>query len=329
MIDVMSRDTETTRPAVPSRPAATGASPSAGVLLPAPTPSFTHRVDERDVLVTRWWRRSETEFAFDLDWSGDHCFFDAAPGAAHSEMLVAQTIRQTGLLVAHAGLGITRSHEFLMDSMRYETHPHRPTAGRAPGPMTATAVCVRSGRRTLDIGITVRHAGGVFLTSSSRFGWVSKDVYRRLRGAYAAARPAPAPAPESPALVGRRTESEVALAPAGRPGRWLLRGDTGNPALFDHAVDHVPGLVLAEAAHQAAYAFVGDPAFCPVSTAVTARQYVEFDAPCWIEAREVPTRRRGARAVEVVGVQRGRTTFSCVIEGVRSPAFGSGPVSGA
>ncbi|WP_281275492.1 AfsA-related hotdog domain-containing protein [Saccharothrix australiensis] len=41
------------------------------------------------------------------------------------------------------------------------------------------------------------------------------------------------------------------LSPVGRSDSWLPRVDRRHPVLFDHPVDHVPGMALQEAGRQA------------------------------------------------------------------------------
>jgi hypothetical protein len=293
--------------------------PSAGVRAVrgepgAISPAFAHRVADEDVLITGWEQHGDTSFSLTVDWSGPHSFFAPARGSAHPHMLIAQTLRQVGLGLVHAALGVSRSHHFLMNDLTYSLDPRRFVDAAVP--LRAYARGTWTGRRSLEMRIGLQQRGGVFLTSRSRFTWVPDPVYRRLRGDRLTALPSRGAAgPVAPRVVGRARSSEVALAPGDRPASWQLIADTGHPALIDHAVDHVPGLVLLEAAQQAAYALRGDAGFDPTAVALTAHRYVEFDAPCLLEAREVPATSPGAVGVEVVGLQRDAVAFRCLMQG--------------
>lgn len=46
----------------------------------------------------------------------------------------------------------------------------------------------------------------------------------------------------------------------------------------------------------------------------TFDRYVEFDAPCWIDAAVVPAPDEGVVRVEVTGVQNGERTFSVYMD---------------
>ncbi|MET9353911.1 ScbA/BarX family gamma-butyrolactone biosynthesis protein [Streptomyces sp. NPDC006617] len=277
-------------------------------------PAFAHRVATEDVLVTGWQRHSTTDFSVDLDWSGAHAYFAPARGNTHHHMLVAQTLRQVGLGLAHAELGVPQGHHFLLNDLSYSLDPRHRTDTTTP--VTATVEYTWTGRRGLEARIDLCQGERRFAVSRSGFTWVPDAVYRRLRGDFLTARPGPPGTPLPAASVGRTAPDEVALAPTGLPHRWELIHDTGHPALIDHPVDHVPGLVLLEAAQQAAYAFA-DGAFDPADLALEAHRYVEFEAPCLIEAREAPAP-AGTLGIEVTGRQRGEVTFRCRVQGSRT-----------
>ncbi|MFB9514685.1 ScbA/BarX family gamma-butyrolactone biosynthesis protein [Streptomyces purpureus] len=279
----------------------------------APTASFAHRDLDRDVLITGWTRRDEMAFSVDINWARDHCFFAPAPGSVHHHMLIAQTIRQVTLSLAHAAFEIPTSDKFLMNELTYAVDPHHPTT--LTDPVRVEAEYSWEGRRCMRVKLALRQRGATFATSDNLFSWVPPRVYGRMRGDYLTALPGDSAEPVAAPLVGRIADNEVLLAPGGRPHRWQLRWGTGHMALIDHAVDHVPGLVLLEAAHQAAYAFAGAPHFNPTGQAMYASRYVEFDAPCWIEAHALPARAGIPAAVEVIGLQRDSMAFRCVVEG--------------
>ncbi|WP_299529011.1 ScbA/BarX family gamma-butyrolactone biosynthesis protein [uncultured Streptomyces sp.] len=323
-------------------------SPAPGTGAPDVRTGFTaavaHRAADRDVLVRGLRAMGDDAYTLDLDWSGPHLFFGPARGSVHHHMLIAQTLRQIGLALAHTEFAIGPSHHFLMNDLTYAVDPRHRTD---LSPLRAEASCTWTARNAVRVAISLIQRGTTFLTSDSSFSWVSDRGYRRLRGPRLESRPGPRPFPVPPSATGRHTPDEVVLGPSERPHCWELIPDTGNPALIDHPVDHVPGLVIMEAVHQAAFAFIRErtggagTGWCPVSTAMYADRYVEFDAPCWIEARAVPPLPPGAGltappasgdpgvlsgiltagmpAVELTGRQRGAVVFRSVVEGVLVP----------
>ncbi|MGW3647934.1 AfsA-related hotdog domain-containing protein [Streptomyces sp. NPDC000878] len=106
--------------------------------------------------------------------------------------------------------------------------------------------------------------------------------------------------------------------------RWELRVDTGHPILFDHLVDHVPGMLLIEAARQAARAATGRPDALLLGLDGSFARYAELDAPCWIEARVARPDSFGPGPVQdlrvhVHATQQGRRVFAADLV-LRDPA---------
>src|SRR5690606_21766651 len=134
----------------------------------------------------------------------------------------------------------------------------RVSASQAPGP--------RARLQRISLTMTVSSADRRLGGASTLYSAHAPQVYRRLRGP---ATPPPAeamaaaitpPKALNPHLVGRALESEVVLAADETgPGHGRevsgrrLRVPTNNPWLFDHPVDHVPGMLLMEAARQSAH----------------------------------------------------------------------------
>nr|WP_248002016.1 AfsA-related hotdog domain-containing protein [Streptomyces sp. RPA4-2] len=86
--------------------------------------------------------------------------------------------------------------------------------------------------------------------------------------------------------------------------------DTAHPTFFDHPVDHIPGMVLLEAARQAALVSTGMPDALLLGLKSNFARYAEFDAPCWIEPRVEPHGTDGGVLVRVRGTQHAETVFT-------------------
>ncbi len=141
-------------------------------------------------------------------------------------------------------------------------------------------------------------------------------VYDRLRGRYADAhtsfaRALPATPPVPAPTVGRTHERDVVLSPE-RPSLWRLRIDVGHRVLFDHPHDHVPGMVLLEAAAQAAQAMMDHPVLA-VGFETRFLRYVEFDSPCMVSAELLPADADGRARIAVSASQEERPVFSCTV----------------
>ncbi|MEU4212145.1 ScbA/BarX family gamma-butyrolactone biosynthesis protein [Streptomyces sp. NPDC026206] len=280
---------------------------------------LVHFRDQESVLVTGWVRRSPTEFTLAVEWPG------STSGTRPDPVLAAQTVRQCGLAISHAEFGVPLDHQSLLRDLNYSIDPTVPKAGNGPLRLTVDLRCspVKKGRGDCALGaetmdFTVRQGRHTVIRAHSRSSWISPGVYSRLRGEYVS--PAwgewEVPPPVPAASVGCLSASEVVLAAGDRPGSWLLRNDVENKAMFDHPVDHVPGLALLAAAGQAAQAAVSPGILVPTGVTTSYSRYVEFDAPCRLEALVLPTDAPGHTAVEVIGVQNGEAAFRIGLRGL-------------
>lgn len=93
--------------------------------------------------------------------------------------------------------------------------------------------------------------GQQIATGSAAARIVEPEVYKRFRSGAQTLPALVQPIPSvSPHTVGHTSKWNVVLGHPDRLGRWPLRVDTSNPILFDHPLDHVPGVLLIEAVRQ-------------------------------------------------------------------------------
>jgi hypothetical protein len=281
---------------------------------------FVHRAAVAEVMLTDWRRRDDTRFEVAAQWPRGHSFFSPI-GGHHDPLLAAETIRQIGALLAHAELGVPLGHHFLMWDLEYTAEAQHLLIGDAPAALDIDVVCADVKRRGGNLAglrytAVLRRGGRTAVTGSASYTCTTPAVYRRLRagrGPEDGRPPIPLTAPVSPQSVGRTSPMDVVLSPIGEERRWQLRADTRHHVLFDHPVDHVPGMVLVEAARQAAAAVVGHHAMLPLSVTSRFERYVELNAPCMIEADPLPVTRTGEQPVRVTGLQEGEPVFTSVV----------------
>ncbi|WP_407842016.1 ScbA/BarX family gamma-butyrolactone biosynthesis protein (plasmid) [Streptomyces sp. DSM 116496] len=302
-----------------TRPSATAVLPRLTTTVPR---EYVHRAAVSEVLLTGWTATglSETDspdtFEVRAQWPRSHSLF-AQTGGYQDPMLLIESVRQIGSLLAHAEFGVPFGHQFLMWDMSFTTTPELLVAGAAPTEVELRTVCHDIVRRGRGFGgmryeVTALRDGKELAVGGAAFSCTSPAVHRRLRGDRPTSTFRRTPAPINPADVGHASERHVVLAAPG-PGaanRWELRVDTAHPTFFDHPVDHVPGMVLLEAARQAAHASTGMPGALLVGLESNFERYAEFDAPCWIEAHPEPERSSGRTLVRVRGTQHARTVFT-------------------
>ncbi|QXE38823.1 hypothetical protein KQY30_01425 [Streptomyces sp. GMY02] len=289
---------------------------------------FVHRAAVAEVLLTGWHRIDEAHFTVTGQWPRLHCFFAPIDGL-HDPLLAAETVRQVGSLLAHAEFGTPLGHQFLMRNLSFTVEPGQLAVGSAPAGLELDVVCPQIRRRGGELAglryeAVVRREGRTVATGGASFVCAAPAVYRRLRGERAArsdVRQPPLTTPVAPWSVGRTSPYDVVLSPGGDEPGWLLRVDTGHPVLFDHPVDHIPGMVLMEAARQAATSVLRDGGGL-VLTGCTAEfpRFAELDVPCRIQARRLPRRLSGESSVLVTAHQEGEQVFSGVVTAAQSPA---------
>ncbi|MFG2772124.1 ScbA/BarX family gamma-butyrolactone biosynthesis protein [Streptomyces sp. NPDC048350] len=254
---------------------------------------FVHRASVAEVMLTDWARTDDSHFTVAAQWPRGHSFFTTVEGC-HDPLIAAETIRQAGSLLAHAEFGVPLGYNFLMWELGFAVHPERLRVESTPATLDIEVACSDIKRRGANLAglryeAVVRRDGHTVATGGASFTCTSPRVYERLR-AERLGRGRPQPpltAPTAPQTVGRVSPMDVVLSPTGEQGRWQLRVDTRHPVLFEHPVDHVPGMMLLEAARQATAATLGSPTL-PLSVTSTFARYAELDASCMIEARRLP-----------------------------------------
>ncbi len=295
---------------------ATGTGPARALV----TPELAHRPRAEDVFPASWVRLADDRFRVTAHWPAGHSFFGAVDDRHQDPMIVGETLRQTSMVLAHAEFGAPADTRFVMHDLEVSTDPAALLLADAAEPVTVDVVCSEVRRRGRGLNgmrttMEFRRAGRLVARGTGSTGCVSPAAYRRLRASRPAAPEStriPLPAPVAPWRVGRLREDDVVLAPSGRPGTWLLRVDTRHPVLFARPNDHVPGMVLFEAARQAAAAASGRLPFLPSELSVSFRRYAELDGPCLIDT-EVLDKGEDEVTVRVSGRQDDEPVFDATL----------------
>ncbi|MBW8800473.1 MAG: hypothetical protein JF597_44935 [Streptomyces sp.] len=252
------------------------------------SPDFTHKTNQAEVLLRDWRRTAPDAFTVTAAWPATHPFYVNRLGL-HDPLLLSETVRQTLPLLSHGAYRVPFGHQLLWKDFGWSLDPSAACADGGPAELelhiTCTEVTYRRERAAaISLSVEVERGGRHLAAARSRFTIQDRTVYNRLRGPYAdaaaaTARAVPLPPPAGLTPFGRDRFEDVVLAATDRPDRWQLRVDTTHPTLFDHLVDHVPGMLLLEAARQAALATAH-----PGTAAVTGMEsdfarYAEMDAP--------------------------------------------------
>ncbi|WP_406259294.1 ScbA/BarX family gamma-butyrolactone biosynthesis protein [Streptomyces nigra] len=304
----------------PSRPLATtplAGLPTAPNGLTATVPrQLVHRASVAETFLTGAVATGADRFDVFAEWPRTHQLLVSPDRSAYQPLLVAETVRQAGTLLAHTAYDVPLGHRFVLHELAMTVRPALLAVGTSPAePLLRLAVTDVTRRGGRPAGF--RYEADVLLGATSvatarvAASWTSEAVYRRLRGGRSAADVLALPAPPGlpPAVVGRASAADVVLAPAAEPGRWRLRVDTGHAVFFDHPLDHVPGMLLLEAACQVLAADPASRGRTPVSFDCAFHRYAELDLPTWMES----TRHAGpdGAGFRITARQKDSTVFEC------------------
>ncbi|WP_078942832.1 ScbA/BarX family gamma-butyrolactone biosynthesis protein [Streptomyces viridochromogenes] len=277
---------------------------------------LVHRASVAETFLTGAVSTATDQFTVFAEWPRAHQLHVSPDRSSYEPLLVTETVRQAGTLIAHTAYEVPLGHQFVLQELRITTHPEHLVMGAAPAEpvlhITVPEVTRRGGRPAgFRYEAEVRLGEERVATAHVAATWTSAAVYRRLRGGRTAATVSALPAPPGlpPAAVDRALPADVVLAPSGHPDRWQLRVDTGHAVFFDHPLDHAPGMLLLEAVRQAVRARTPTAPRTAASFHAVFHQYAELDLPLWIEAEA----RAGAHGtdLQVVGRQGESTVFEC------------------
>lgn len=188
----------------------------------------------------------------------------------HDILLIAETVRQAGLVVAAEVLHVGDGRQFLLREIKVDLDPveharrHRDNCEVLIGLDSNSKVKVRPDRSLAggflcaQVAIGGRRAGVCEVVGA----WVPDEFYEGLRGGDAARTPSPltpVPREERELRTGKVSPANSAIThiranaePRGYES--LLVVDVDDPTFFDHPLDHVPGLCLLEGMQQTAIA---------------------------------------------------------------------------
>ncbi|MFI1714922.1 ScbA/BarX family gamma-butyrolactone biosynthesis protein [Streptomyces litmocidini] len=285
-----------------------------------------HRAREADAFPVSWTRTRDDHYSVLAHWPGEHPYFIPVHGHRYDPLLVTETMRQATLLVLHAGYGVPMGHHFLLAELQFTCRMNRLAIDDGPGEVEVQVVCsdverARGHVSRLRVDMVVRRAGSTVATGVILGRIVGPEAYRRIRGDRGVPGfEVPRTPPVTASLVGRSRPQDVLLSPTPQDRLWQLRVDTGHPVLFQGEKDHVPGMLLLEAARQAAELATPSRPFVPSSGRMSFQRYAEFGTPCWIRAHVLPASRAGTTGITITGSQDDGAVFLAELSPALPPA---------
>lgn len=239
---------------------------------------LVHKLRSDAVLVTGYLPLGRDVFELTGTWPRRHGFY-APEGDQPDALMVMETLRQAIIVIAHLGYTVPMTSRFTMKSVGITLKEETGLQVTADVPVT-----IRVHTRALDVRSDQLRAMKTdleFYSGTKRVASGTGDLIILPVGSYRRVRNDRQPRPfhsELPRLgperVKRRSPGDVVIG--GAPRSLHLVVDTAHPYLFDHAADHVPGMVLLEGARQAFHDL--DPIMSAIAGVHgTFHRFVELD----------------------------------------------------
>ncbi|WP_223736049.1 AfsA-related hotdog domain-containing protein [Streptomyces purpurogeneiscleroticus] len=300
--------------------------------------ALVHRAAVSEVLVTDLMRTGPEAFLAGAQLPNEHAYFsdhERTP-ATYDFLLLLEAARQAGTAASHRQLSLPLDTTFLVSNwtVRLED-PQALMPGDRPGELelagTVTPLTARNGRlRGVTSAAILGIAGRVVARTRIDVGTARNTDYNKLRFLQRRSTP-PLTAdllglersrPADASGVGRRNPANVVLGEPLHLGNAVAAQVDPlfeNRSLFDHTYDHLPAMVLTEAARQLAH-LAGVPTDATV-TGCTADflRFAELDSPLVATARLDPAAAGGRIGCSVVFEQDGREAGRIALECTRVP----------
>lgn len=203
-------------------------------------PSAAHRSTSSDLLVTHMRRRAEMVWEVGFSVPRSHWLCHPTPGAV-PPTLVAETLRQAGLVVCVDGLGLGPTVQFVISALAFSTGHIKltfPRFGAWEGIVVVSFsdITYRKGIASrLEVDYQIGNAVSAHISAQA----LSQADYRAVRR-------------NASYLDEMLVESEETLLVNPVTGEKSMEATLGvneaDPFFFDHPVDHLPGMLLLHAA---------------------------------------------------------------------------------
>ncbi|WP_423918681.1 ScbA/BarX family gamma-butyrolactone biosynthesis protein [Frigoribacterium sp. 2-23] len=257
---------------------------------------FVHRRQLREVLLTPAVQTSACTFVMGAQWPREHAFYTTdftRPDSA----LVAETIRQSTILLAHTMYDVPLTAAFLMPAMSGSTYPAETPWSEDQLVVSSTVTRIARGRdavTALRNEVVIEGAGHVLARGHGDARIVEQATYERLRAGRT----------KRPSAPGRRRVSARSSILSWRANREAtVTVDEFDPVFFDHPLDHVPGMLLLEAVRQGIREQFPGWDVDLSSFDLSFRRIAEFDLPLVLDVSAGP---EGADMEFAVRVRQGQ-----------------------
>ena len=200
-----------------------------------------HKAALAEVLITDLRPLGDDLVALAAQWPRCHPLVQPRLDQDPDPLLFVETLRQGGIYLSHEHLGVPLGHHFVFESISADYLGPGPRPGSDPDDVVVLVVRIDAryrGTAVTGARLAIEAWSGPvrIATACAAYRCLPPDVYARLR------RPA--------AVVPTIPTPRASIESAGTS--TILAVDSRHPTFFDHAVDHLPGMLLIDGALRAA-----------------------------------------------------------------------------
>ncbi|MFE9249093.1 ScbA/BarX family gamma-butyrolactone biosynthesis protein [Streptomyces sp. NPDC007088] len=246
---------------------------------------WVHRSSAAEVLITDVVARTGNRYAAAAAWSRSHPTFPLDGSDLHHPLLIMETLRQLGIYIPLRHFGVPEDSRLVIADVHFRADPAaEPRAAAACTEVSCDVLATHLRFRNdgtlsgLRLDVTLSAAAGPFARGGGLVHFLPAARYVRMRrGGADLPPPPPEPGLRRPPrrLLGVAHDRDVVIAADGGSAR-VAPFDVRHPFFFDHPSDHVPGVVLLEAARQAAAYASGGTLVRPRAVRMKAARFTEF-----------------------------------------------------
>ncbi|MFC8535827.1 ScbA/BarX family gamma-butyrolactone biosynthesis protein [Streptomyces sp. NPDC057249] len=313
---------------------------------------MVHRAAVAEVFVTDSIRTGEDRFLVAAQWPRDHALYSPSSSGISDPLLLAETVRQSLVYLAHRFYGVPLTHRFVGSGTAFRiTRPELLRIGDTPLPVVLDVQWEWVGNRPprrygMRLAVVLTIGGEVCGEGEISAVAVNDRTYRGLRGAGAAPADTPSPAIGTTRLpsssVGRLRTKDSVLG-LGADGSWQLLVDLRHAIYFDHPSDHVPLMVMLEGFRQLGHLLANgdaggatrdagapDGEIALTGMSVDCRAFGELDAPISLVVSERQPCEGSAASgtLTIEAVQNGTLLATCLSTWASSPSLPGEPAVG-
>ncbi|MFJ2443060.1 MULTISPECIES: ScbA/BarX family gamma-butyrolactone biosynthesis protein [unclassified Streptomyces] len=248
---------------------------------------LVHRDSVAEVLLTDVRPAGNGTYEAAASWPRSHPTFPRGGVDLHSPLMVVETLRQLGIYLPLRYFAVPRDVRMVITELFFEIDPAaepRPASGATQVTCRVRVGGVRRGAdgevTGLRLGVTYLADGTPFARSGGGARFLGPERYDAVRKG----RAAPVGDPGAPGggtvrpdarALGVSGAHDVVIA---ADGATLLvePADMRHPYFFDHATDHLPGMIVLEAARQAAAVESGGRLLRPTAGRLKTARFIEY-----------------------------------------------------